>query len=146
VAALFQSPPPASLLLSSVLTGIFGEKQAKRIGDMKELSEMEGKDLSLDSKVDLINNAYGRFYATSNDINMSDLMNSSEKSTNFLNGLAVYTLKSIPEYANDPAYSNIINGKEKIFSQGSISVNTFMNMLQIIISHNQDYVTPANKE
>lgn len=133
------------LLLSSMLTATFGESMSKRITDMKERDDTEGA-LSLDNKVDLLNNSYGRQYATDLNLNLSDVIKTGESAAEYLNNLAIYTLASIPEYANNSAYKNILSGKEKLFSADSESVKTFIEAAKRLIDENQKYVTDKNKK
>ncbi len=45
------------MVLSTTLVSVFGANMSKRITDMKEVSDMNGDVLSLDDRVDLLNNA-----------------------------------------------------------------------------------------
>jgi RHS repeat-associated protein len=129
----------------ALLTASDGQSFARFIGNIKERADREDSGIPMlsgldnDGIADLLNNSFGRDYAIKNNIDLSTVSSSTENAANFLNGLAVHILSSIDSYSNDPAYSDIIAGKTKIFDPNSSEVKDFVSEVKKIKpSTNQD--------
>jgi DNA-dependent RNA polymerase auxiliary subunit epsilon len=115
-------------LWQTLLTSTVGHEFSAELGFYHERENYEtrkdNKDHMKDMYVDLINNSYAREYVSNNNLNIDEILENDDKFVDYMNSLLVHTMKSIPEYNEDKALVNILNGNIKVFDKDNDVIKT----------------------
>ncbi|MBK6730808.1 MAG: RHS repeat-associated core domain-containing protein [Bacteroidetes bacterium] len=127
------------LVFQTTLIGAYGEEfatdagnyhETNNIKDTHNLNGSKKTNAFADIKDDLVNNEYARNYFKNNNLDFENILTSKESFTNYLNDLGRYTLNSFDQFKNNPAYSDLLNGAQQIFSNENENVTNLYNDLK----------------